>query len=107
MTDGILKWLRTTAAAAQKDEMSLLILISHGTRNRSVVIGGERPESPVDYITNLQVRNAVAHLKRQTYFTVTNVAYYSGDWVDIAQTGVGVAVRSRAGEFFSEPKNRI
>jgi len=89
MKDGILKWLRTTAAAAQEGEIILLILISHGTRRGSVVVGGEKPDSPVDYITNLEVRNAVANLKRHTYFTLVNTACYSGGWVDIAQTGLG------------------
>ena len=89
MKYGILAWLRSVVARAGRDDNIVLVLISHGSKGGSVVIGGEKAGATMNYLTSIEVREAVASLKRYTYFTLVNTCCYSGGWVNIAETGLG------------------
>jgi hypothetical protein len=89
LKDGILQWLRGIVPRAQAEDNIMLILISHGTKSGSVVVGGETAKDPVTYLTNVEVRAAIANLKWHSYFTLINTCCYSGGWINLAGTGMG------------------
>lgn len=89
MKHGIPEWLQSVVPMAEENDNILLVLISHGTKTGSVAIGGEKASAPVEYLTNIDIRQAVANLSRYTYFTLINTCCYSGGWIDIARTSLG------------------
>jgi hypothetical protein len=87
-----LSWVRDTVAGAGRGDHILLVIISHGTKNGSVLIGGETRTSTVEYLTSTEVKMACANLPRHTYLTILNTCCYSGSWVEIATSGMGIRV---------------
>lgn len=112
MKRGICSWLRTAVASSSKDDHILLILISHGTSDGSVLIGGEKQTTPAEYLTSLEIKHSARNLHRNSSLTVVNTCCYSGGWTNITKEGQGrryvaaAASASRTAENFLTQSGR-
>jgi hypothetical protein len=85
----ICAWLRSSVASSGEDDHVVLVVISHGTKDGSVLIGGETKGVQAQYLTNFEIKQAAANLHRNSSLTLVNTCCYSGGWINLTRESQG------------------